>query len=163
MNLDLYSDELFAIQIDTYMLGEALDIYTPQVIIQHSIANKDQFSVAISNDDGMLVGFFGLHLGASSEEHGYIGGTYALIKDISIDERYRDKGYDIRCFDKIFEFINQEINEEIRSVFLSIGVENTLAQKAYEKAGFKKRDSFFEGRYGNLVIMEKHNIGDQCN
>jgi GNAT superfamily N-acetyltransferase len=155
MNLHLYSDELFSIQIEMYVLGKTLETETPQNIIQHAVFDNDQFAVAISDDLGKLVGFFGLHLGAGPEIYGYTGDTYALIKGMSIDERYRGKGYGVKCFDKIFEFINQEISNNITILVLGVNEKNTVAQSVYEKADFKKRSGRVKGRDGNLIIMEK--------
>ena len=155
MNLHLYSDELFSIQIEMYVLGKTLDAETPQDIIKHSVSDKDQFAVAISDDCGRLIGFFCLHIGSGPEIYGYTGGSYALVTGMSIDERYRGKGYGSKCFDQIFEFINEEISEEITSLILGVNEKNLPAQKAYEKADFKKRDEVVEENFGHLIIMEK--------
>lgn len=155
MNLHLYSDELFSIQIDMYVLGKTLYTDTPQNIVQHSVSDKDKFAVAISDDDGKLIGFFCLHLGDGPETYGYTGRKYALVRGMSIDERYRGKGYGVRCFDQIFEFINGEISTEVTSVVLAVNEKNVSAQKAYEKAYFIRREGLVEGKLGKLVIMEK--------
>jgi len=156
INLQLYSDELFSIQIDMYVFGKSLYTdETPQKIVQYSTIDKDQFAVAISDDEGKLIGFFCLHLGAGPESYGYKGRSYALIRGMSIDERYRGKGYCAKCFDKIFEFINEEISEEITSLVLGVNEKNACAQKAYEKADFKKIGRLVEGKFGKLIVMEK--------
>jgi len=159
MNLHLYSDELFSIQIEMYAFGKI--VYTdetPQKIVQYSVADEDQFAIAISDDDGKLIGFFCLHLGAGPEFFGYKGRSYALIKGMSIDERYRGKGYGAKCFDQIFEFINEEISDEITSLVLGVNEKNTCAQKAYEKADFKRINRLVEGKFGKLIVMEKQKM-----
>ena len=155
MNLHLYSDELFSIQIDLYTLGKTLYTDTPQNIIKQSVADEDKFAVAISDDFGKLIGFFCLDLGSGFETYGFAGESYAMVRGMSIDERYRGKGYCVKCFDKIFEFINQEISEDITSLILGVNEKNIPAQKAYEKADFKKIKGLVKGRLGNLIIMEK--------
>jgi len=156
MNLQLYSDELFSIQIDRYVFGKVLYTdETPQKIVQYSVADKDQFAIAISDENGKLIGFFCLHLGAGPAAYGYTGGTCALIRGLSIDERYRGKGYGAKCFEKIFEFINEEISDEITSLVLGVNEKNICAQKAYEKADFKRINRMVEGKFGKLIVMEK--------
>jgi len=157
MNLHLYSDELFSIQIDQYVFGKVLYTdETPQKIVEYSITNQEQFAVAISDDRGKLIGFFCLHLGAGPASYGYPDRSYALIRGLSIDERYRGKGYGAKCFDQIFEFINAEISADVTNLILGVNENNICAQKAYEKADFKKSNRLVDGKFGKLIVMEKH-------
>ena len=155
MNLDLYSDELFCIQIDRYILGQMADTDTPHNLVNHSVSDKERFAVAISDEAGKLVGFLGIHIGAGPEAYGYVGGHYALVRDMSIDERFRGRGYGVKCFDRIFEFIHEEISDEITTLILGVHEKNIPAQKAYEKAAFIKREEVATGKKGKLIIMEK--------
>jgi len=151
MNLQLYSDELFSIQIDRYELGNDVEAAPPKKIVSCSISDQNQFAVAICDEVGRLIGFFGLHIGEQPEIYGKTDGSYALIKEMSIDVRHRGKGYATQCFEQIFEFINDEISEDITCLVLSVNEKNFLAQRVYEKADFKKRNDLTQG----LVIMEK--------
>ncbi|MCL1989522.1 MAG: GNAT family N-acetyltransferase [Defluviitaleaceae bacterium] len=155
MTLQLYSDELFSIQIETYVLGKTPYTGTPQNIVKHAMFDSDRFAVAISDEDGKLIGFFGLHLGAGPQTYGYIGEEYALVRGMSIDERHRGNGYGVKCFEHVFEFIHEEISDTITSLILGVNEQNISAQKAYEKAGFKKKPGFVQGKLGKLIIMEK--------
>ena len=155
MNLHLYSDELFSIQIDMYELGNTPYAGTPKKVIEECATDKNKFAIAVSDDVGKLVGFLCIHVGNGPEAYGYHGEKYALLRNISIDERYRGKGYGVKCFEKIFDFIHQEINPKITSLILGVNEKNIPAQKAYEKADFKRREGFVIGRLGNLIIMEK--------
>jgi len=156
MDLHLYSDELFSIQIEGYAFGEVLFTEeTPKKIIEYSVVDKDQYAVAISDDRGKLIGFFCLHLGAGPASFGYHGHTYALIRGLSIDARYRGLGYGSKCFEKIFEFIHAEISEEVTCLILGVNTNNIWAKKAYEKADFKQVNKWVDGKFGKLLVMEK--------
>jgi len=140
MDLQIYDDELYSIQIDRYQHDEGEQ---PHQLVASATAHEDRYAIAISDERGKLVGFMGLQIGYQSKNHG-------LVQGLSIDKRHKGKGYDANCFSRIFEFINEEICEHITTLIVGVPEENQRAQKTYAKANFKPQE-----KRGNLIMMKK--------
>jgi len=156
MKLSIYSEELFSSSIHAYVLTNTTNSQHPKEVIETSKKDRERFPVAISDDLGDLVGFLCLHVGTGPEVYGFSGEEYVMIRSMSIDDRYQNKGYGAKALNNIFEFVRQEISEKITCIVLAVNEKNGMAQRSYEKAGFKRKAEMVEGRLGNLIIMEKY-------
>ena len=155
MKLSIYLGEAFTSEVQSYVLTNTMNSRHPKEVIETFKDDREQLPIAIHDDLGNLVGFLCLHIGSGPEIYGFSGGGYALIRNMSIDDRYQNKGYGAKALNLLFEFVNDEINEKMTSFVLAVNESNVIAQKSYEKAGFERKDKMIEGRLGKLIIMEK--------
>jgi RimJ/RimL family protein N-acetyltransferase len=107
------------------------------------------------NDAGILVGFFYVHLNEGTAAIGFPGREYALIRSLSIDERFQRRGYASASMKLIYPFANDFIDDKISKVILAVNVENYPAIKAYENAGFSEKLGVRQGRIGELYLLQK--------
>jgi len=132
MNLQLYSDELFSIQIDAYPVKHLLDDALPQHIIAESVSHQNKFAVAISDDIGKLIGFFGLCL--DEQKEGHQKEVCGVITGFSLDFRHVQAGDYSHSFKQVFEFINQEIGADIGCLVIDVDVCDPWLTKTYLNA-----------------------------
>lgn len=105
--------------------------------------------------EGQIVGYFTLHYKGGPETYGYDSDKRVLVRALSIDDRYRHKGYGSQAMQLIFSFIETNLKKEIERILLGVNVKNIPAQDMYKKLGFKSLRDDFPGSFGNLIIMEK--------
>ncbi|MGT2784515.1 GNAT family N-acetyltransferase [Streptococcus merionis] len=155
MKLERYDIEKHHKDMADFQLSDTTYTDTPENVAQSAKADPNRHAIAILNDEDKLVGFFCLHLAEGPETYGFKGEHYALIRGLSIDDRYRRKGYASKVFSDPFLFIQSQIDGRITHLILAVNEKNIPAQKTYIKAGFDVLKRGVSESRGTLLVMGK--------
>ncbi|RLY05286.1 GNAT family N-acetyltransferase [Streptococcus hillyeri] len=142
--------------LSDYQLCDTTFTAHPREAIEDCLMESSRQPVIVLNEN-QIVGYFTLHFEGGPETYGYDSTKRVLLRALSIDDRYRRKGYSSQAMLLIFDFIEDVLGRVCDSLILAVNVANIPAQAMYEQLGFKRLREDFPGRFGNLIIMEKDN------
>jgi L-phenylalanine/L-methionine N-acetyltransferase len=113
-------------QVNPYLLYENMDLEQFRTIYEELLNDGVEY---IFEDNGTSAGMFKfIHLKHRCSHTAYIGG-------LAIHPDFAGKGFGVKMMQEI---INLGKEKNLLRLELSVGLENKVAQKLYEKVGFEK-------------------------
>lgn len=115
--------------------GTTYDTERAHAAFQGFIGHPELGEIWMICDDGVPIGYIIINWGYSIE----FGGRYALVDEMFLEDKYRDRGIGRRSL----EFVEEHCRfSNMSALYLEVSKENMAARGFYQRMGFVHREQY---------------------